>query len=831
MLRDVTGMLATPGGLDLIAELVGALPVERTLAISTRANLPPALAQIIARERAVTIGIAELALQRGDVIDLARAVGVPDAPANALYDVARGWPLVSRLFIERLRRDASDGLMAAAAALPASSLLAFAAHRVVAGLDGVDRDALVVAALLRGATHAELIRVLGTDCDDLVFARLSGLACVVVDGERAIVHPEVVSLLRSRFGSLVKALYDRTVHVLTGDGAYAKAAHVALDGGDVHRAAAIIDAAPPYTAAPVRLGDYERIIDRLERGLITRYPNVWLATIPYRSFAVDRATFVREAETVYYCLPHAATADQRALALMLLASSYTNVGRFAESDHLVDEALRGFAREHSAARASLLNFSAWMRGMEGRFSLARSLAAEAAGISRDRFGEDQTLQYIDAHDAAFHGKNDRVVIIIDELLRRLETDEVPLHRAHTATNGALFTWVNGDDEAFERYITVLEESLTPGIERGFAPMIYAARGRAIQLDDGVQWPVTAAVAHLYRLGTASDPDEALEAARAAVRAADERRDPYVQTLAHAALYVLDEPARAAEAVTLEAILAPVESAEMKAAVHALIQGKPAGILDTFVRRRVLRDRERPSARLTIELLAGRIVRGGGVPIRLTDKEFELLALLASTHGSLSRDRIGEVLWDHLDPDEWPNNLKVTLSRLRSKLSMPDAVVSCEGRYRLSPAIDVDLPRAEAVVRSESGKGLMSDKTRAELHSIIAAYRSGAIGRYDRCARIQPLLVRVNDVVCTAACALATDALAAKRYDDALAHASDVVEIDPFNEAACETIIRVHLACGRTDAARREFRRHAAALRDELGATPAKRVAELIRSAT
>jgi DNA-binding SARP family transcriptional activator len=828
VLRDVGGMLASPAGLDLIAELVGALPAERTLAISTRAVLPPALAQIVERERAVTIGSADLALAREDVLDLARAAGVRDEPAAAVYDVARGWPLVSRLLIERLRTDPSDTVVAAAANVPRSSLLSFAAHRVIAGLDEAVCDALVVAALLHRATHPELIRVLGAACDDLVFSRLAGLACIVLDGDRAIVHPEVVSLLRSRFASLVKALYERTLHVLAGDGAYAKAAQVALEAGDVDRAATIIDAAPPYTAAPVPLGDYERIIDRLDRGTITRYPNVWLATIPYRSFAVDRATFVREAETVYYCLPHSASADQRALALMLLASSYTNVGRFGESDQLVDEALRGFASERSSARASLLNFSAWMRGMEGRFSLARALAGEAARISRDRFGEDQTLQYIDAHDAAFHGKADRVVIIIDELLRRLANEEVPLHRAHTATNGALFAWANGDDDAFQRYVTVLEEALTPGIERGFAPMIHAARGRSMQLDDRFPWPVTAAVAQLYRLGATADPGEALEAARAAARAADERRDPYVQILAHAALYTLDASARAAEAAALETIVAPVESDEMKAAVRALVRGERAGILEIFVRRRVLREREQPSSRLAIELLAGRVVNNG-VPVRLTDKEFELLALLGSAHGALSRDRIGEALWDHLDPEEWPNNLKVTLSRLRGKLGMPDAVVLVDGRYRLSPAVHVDLRRAEAVVR-EAGGGPLNATARAELRAIVDAYRAGATGKYDRFAWAQPLLARIDDVVCTAGCALGADALADRRYADALAHASDVVGVDPFNESACEVVVRAHLACGRADAARRELRRYATALANELGAAPAKRLTELVRGA-
>lgn len=825
-LRDVAAQLATPAGADLFGELVAALPASRTLAVSTRTALPPALAQIVERERNAQVGVADLALSADAVDALARRAGLDAGAGAAIYDVAAGWPLVSRLLVGLFRHDAREEIVEAAAALPGESLLAFAAHRTIARLAEPVREALVVTMLLHGAAHVDLVRVLGDACDDLVFARLVSLPFVERDGERAVVHPEIAALLRARFASLVKALYERTLHVLTGDGAYVAAARVALAGGDGPRAAAIIDAAPPYTSAPVPLGEYERIIDRIDGDLITRFPNVWIATIPYRTFQVDRAAFVREAETVFYCLPHGTRPDLRAAALMLLASAYTNVGRAEEANALVDEALRGFAADSSSARVSVLNFAAALRGIEGRFTLARALAGEAASISRHSFGEDQTLHYIDMHEAAFAGKNDRVVVIVDELLRRLEPGELPLHRANAATNGALVTWVNGDDASFERYIAVLADALTPGIERGFAPMIDAARGRAAPFDARYPGPLLAAVGHLYRLAWTTSAADSLEAARAAVSAADERRDPYVQILAHAALYVLDEPARAREAAALQAIVATVESAEMQAAVHDLVRGKPAGILEPYVRRRVLRDRAQAPQRLTVELFAGRVARGAE-PIRLSDKEFELLALLASSHGALSRDRIGEALWDHLDPEEWPNNLKVTISRIRTKLAMRDGIVAADGRYRLSPMIDVDLRNAETIVR-ELENGALDERKREDLRAILVAYRSGAVGRYDRFAWVQPLLARIDDLLCTAGTALAGDAFAHGRFDEALARASEIAAIDPFNETVCEVTMRVLAARGDLDGARRELQRYTASLAAELGAAPTARLTELAR---
>ncbi len=827
VLRDVCGRLSSPAGADLLSELIAALPPSRTLVLSTRHSFPPSLQQIVARVRSMTIGTSDLALSAAEVVDLAKAAHLRLKAAQAIHEIGCGWPLVTRLLVRLAERDSVSEIVDAARELRGPRLLTFTAHRTIARLDDLTRNALVVAVLLKGATHLQIVRVLGGEYDDLVFARLCDLPCIVTEGDRAVVHPEIAEVLRERFPALFNRLFDRTLHVLAGEGAYVEAAEVALDRGDVSRAAAIIDAAPPYTVAAVPLAAYQRIIERIDRTLIARYPNLWIATIPFRAFAVDRATFLREAETVYFCLPSAASSDQRATALMHLASAYLNVGRTEESSSLVEEALNGFARADSPARGSLLNYSASVHGMEGRFGRARQLAREASQISLDRFGENQTLHYIDVHEAAYRGQNDRVVIIVDELLRRLENEHLPVHRAHTATNGALFTWANGDDASFQRYLGILEEALTPGLDRGFRPMIDAARGLSMQLDWDYPWPVIAAVSQLYRLGVASNPDDAIDAAREAARAADLKRDPYTQILAHAALYVLDEASRENASAILASIAAGVESGEMREAIDNLICGGDPGILTPFIKKRVLRERSRTAPRMRLELLAGKFVQDER-PLRLSEKEFELVALLGSSHGPLSRDRIGEMLWDHLAPEEWPNNLKVTLSRIRAKLGIREAIVAVDSRYRLSPTIDVDLRRAEMLVRRGGREGV-DEGTREELRAIITSYHAGE-GRYDRFHWAQTLIARITELACAAGLLLARHALSVKRYDDALKYANDVAAVDSFNEGASELMILVALARNDAAAARREYRRYSHALANEFGGQPSQRLTELVGNA-
>jgi DNA-binding SARP family transcriptional activator len=826
LLHDAVGALATPAGADLCAELAGTLPAQRRLIVATRTPLPPAVAAALSPEETMTVARDTLALTEPEVELLARHAGLDRRDAARLFTAAHGWPLVTRLLIERMRTDSDSSALEGVGTLPNDAVLDFVAHRTVAGLARRVREALVVASLFARAKYLDIVRILGPECDDAVFARMTSLPFVERDGEDAIIHPEITRLLRERFVSVVEPLYERTLMVLSRAGRHFAAASIALDAGDGLRAAEIAEAAPPFTAAPIPIGECERVIERLEPRFLTRFPNLWVATIPYRSFSLDSATYIREAETIYFCLPARAGVEQRAAVLMLLASAYTNVGRAADAAALLVEALAGFAGAESGGRASLLNFMASLRGIEGRFSEARRLAEEAARISRDSFGENQTLHYIEAHEAAYRGRQDRVTVILDELMQRRTGTDPPLYRAYVAMNGALFSWANGDDAAFERYQTAFEDGITPAVEAALGMLIEAARGRPASGSEEHPWPLVTAVTQLYRMAHAATPERAREAARSAARAADRRGAPYTRTLAHVAVYMLDEAARPQEAGVLRQIVSAIESPELRRAVDSVLAGRPAGILEPFVRRRVLRERVRSEPRLVVELLAGRVTRDGE-SVRLRGKEFELVALLASTRGSLSRDEIGEALWEHLDTNEWRNNLKVTMYRVRKALASR-ALTATEGlRHRLAPAVDVDLRRGEVLVRDL--RTPLDDTVRGQLHAVMEALREGAIERYEQFAWSHTLVARLHDLACACGLALAGDALAHGRVDEALAYAGRVREVDSLDEKACEITIRALVASGAVDAARRELQRYAAALNRELAASPPTLLVDLVRS--
>jgi two-component SAPR family response regulator len=179
---------------------------------------------------------------------------------------------------------------------------------------------------------------------------------------------------------------------------------------------------------------------------------------------------------------------------------------------------------------------------------------------------------------------------------------------------------------------------------------------------------------------------------------------------------------------------------------------------------------------------------GDAEVRLREKEFELVALLASTRVPLSRDQIGEALWDHLDSAEWSNNLKVTLYRVRRAMGLRDVTVLEGPRYRLAPGIDVDLRRAEAFVR-DLGSDDHAASDADELRAVIESFGDGVLERYERYAWSHTLVARLNDLACACGLAVAAQALAQGRFDDALAYAARVRAVDHLNEKACAITVR------------------------------------------
>ncbi|GGR81460.1 BTAD domain-containing putative transcriptional regulator [Deinococcus sedimenti] len=214
-------------------------------------------------------------------------------------------------------------------------------------------------------------------------------------------------------------------------------------------------------------------------------------------------------------------------------------------------------------------------------------------------------------------------------------------------------------------------------------------------------------------------------------------------------------------------------------------------------------------RLTITALGDLSVRldGHAVPIALA-KSRELLVWLA-LHGSGTRDEIVTALWDGSAEERHVEYFRVAVRRLRGALKAalntdPDPLPYREGRYRLGDHLDVILDARPDQPVPEDPVNLARQ---AQLFS--QPFMPGSEGDW-----IQELRDR-----CQLRSAQLGLALAATPGADAPAAFRQVLQVDPWSDAAHQGLIRSLLHAERRAEAEQALRIYAAVLRDEFGTTP------------
>ncbi len=814
---------------ELLGRLIRAAPAERVLAFCARRPQPVALARALGSARVLRLSAFELALDEEQIAVLAAAQGVGPREAALVAQLSNGWPIVARLLLRSAAEGGLQGLRESLDDIAFDELYDYLAEQVIAVVPAPVLEALTILAAIPDATEGDLRAVLGADAAPALRGLLELPFVQHGDDGALVLHPLVARLLAVRRPQVVAALRERVLRAHEQHGDWLRVVRVAAATGAPERAARALEALPTFLDEALPLPESEAVVAALARSAVTAYPNLWIATIPYRRFAVEVATYLAEARTVYHCLPAAASARQRVAALIPLVSALYQHGAFEEVEELFAEALDDFAREPGPERASVLTLKAALRGEQARFSEAEALQREAARLREVPFLSDRALESIDAYRALLRGRPERGFAILDEILRRMRG--LPLYVAYSAGGAALYAWAYGDDERFARYVGLLEEGLTPGIERGFVSLLAAARGTGASGDPRYEVPSVRAIAHLFRMGGAPSAEAAAAAARDAAAAADICRDPYLQVLAHAAELLLAPERGAAARAALREVAARIESDPMRAAVEALLAGAAEpGLLAPYVVRRVAPARgASATARtgLAVEL-ATATVREGERRLRLSEKELELVLYLACSRATLTREQIGEALWPHIeDEDAQANNLRVTVSRLRKKLADERAILFVDGGYRLAPSAAVDLRDAERLIRSS--RVPLEPAQRAAL----AAYYRGAQElpvRYVRFGWFAPVELRLREARLQAGALLAHDAIARGAFAEATAYAQALVDADPLDEDARAVLVRSLLAAGERAAALRAYRTYAALLRAELDLEPSPALTRLLSEA-
>jgi YVTN family beta-propeller protein len=216
----------------------------------------------------------------------------------------------------------------------------------------------------------------------------------------------------------------------------------------------------------------------------------------------------------------------------------------------------------------------------------------------------------------------------------------------------------------------------------------------------------------------------------------------------------------------------------------------------------------------------------------------VFAYLAARNGrSVPRDELAELLWgrDEL-PATWEKALRVLMTKLRALLEEcgidgSTALTSAFGCYKLKlPAgawIDVDAA-VDAVERAEAA--LVADdldeaNSQANVAAVLArrSFLPGEDGVWveERRRDLREVLVRALEC-------LRDSSFRAGEFADAVRHADEVTELEPFRESSYRQLMQAHAAAGNPAEALRVYESCRRFLSDELGAYPSPETEAIYR---
>jgi len=231
---------------------------------------------------------------------------------------------------------------------------------------------------------------------------------------------------------------------------------------------------------------------------------------------------------------------------------------------------------------------------------------------------------------------------------------------------------------------------------------------------------------------------------------------------------------------------------------------------------------RPAApRLRLSLLGRFGLTVGAAPVPLSPASQRLLAYVALSGRSVSRDLAAGVLWTAASEEHAHTNLRSALVRVGARA--PGVLRADGAEVSLGDGVEVDLADAQTLAAR-----LLRDPAVPPEQASLAVRRLASDllpGWYDEWALAEAEQWR--QLRLHALEALARRLADCGRYGEAATAAQAAVAADPLRESAHATVIIVHLAEGNQSEALRDFEQYRTRLRAELGLEPTGRLRALL----
>lgn len=241
--------------------------------------------------------------------------------------------------------------------------------------------------------------------------------------------------------------------------------------------------------------------------------------------------------------------------------------------------------------------------------------------------------------------------------------------------------------------------------------------------------------------------------------------------------------------------------------------------------------DRPSGSLSINLLGGFGVEGPapGNALRFQRKRSQaLLAMLAiSPRRTMPRGKVTAVLWEEDTESAARHRLRQCLFDLRRGLGIGGATAINAGGDKISlasPGLVVDVARFEVCA---------ADGSPAALEEALKLYRGDLLDGFSLAAPafeewLRAERERLRSRAVTVMKALLAHHQTVSNIEEAIQVAVRLLAVEPFDEAAHRTLMRLYAESGRRSAALRQYEDCVELLARELGVEPETQTRELFR---
>ncbi len=713
--ENAGALAGSPELLGLFGELLAARPAERVVLVSSREPLPVRYAHYFAPHEMLVLAREDLRCDRDEAAAAFEGTELSEDAVDRILTLTGGAPVTVQLLARFANYEANfEALLGRLEAVPCAGRHAFLVREVLPALTDDMLAVLRAVAAIGRATLEDIAAATRVahpmpTVDRLV--RLPGF--LTAEGVAYRAHPVLLEALPADDRATPAGYLLRAARENERLGDHLRAAELHLVRDDPVAAARALDRLPFGTLAQptARLAD---ALTKIEMAILCRLPNLWCALLPYRRDITEPARLYDEAAELVRTTSSSAPSLQQRLRVRL-AMFAQQLGKLVEARILLEKRAPPNANEDPQERRLALMTSALIAAKQGRFSEAERYVEEANavhGARRVRFEAERAE--IARERARLYGEWHGLQKLEEDALAAAQRSGVTSRVVDAAHAVATAAWFCNDDARVGAARQLLDDCGDAEVARFTEAVAAALTG--VTADVPAR---TLAHARWHAALATADADRARALFDAAVEGIDAVENEFARIAVRVSAAVVF-PLQRHRLLEARLIAAQIESPPLQASLEMLIDSpEPAdyGMFKPIAARAARSPLKLRRDVLFLEILRGRVLRGGEV-LRVSGRDFELLAALALLPGGTSKEQLAATIWPALDGDAALNALKMCVSRTRAELGDREAIVSTKRGYSLSAHVAVDVREIEQLQRRMRGAETLGEAGRLQLEDAL-----------------------------------------------------------------------------------------------------------------